>query len=195
MKVVRKAHATKDIVTLCSGLTPALLVIEDSLLRELALNDLGELVTRGDLRILVVTEMTDDSSCHAFFQQGCAGVLAFDAADVTVRRAVRAILEGELWMPRRVLSRLALEGAGRQAGRKLTRRESEILSLIRTGLSNQQIANRLFISRETVRWHIRSLYAKSSEARRMGGARPPAHRLAEGASQAARPQARPRRKT
>lgn len=194
VRIARKAHATKDIVTLCNGSTPALLVIEDRLLRELPLNDLSELVTRRDLRILVVTEMTDDSSCHTFFQQGCAGVLAVDAADVTVRKAVRAILEGELWMPRRVLSRLALEGAGRLAGRKLTKRESEILSLIRARLSNQQIADRLFISRETVRWHIRSLYAKSTEARRMGAARPPANRVTEVDSPAASLQAEPRRK-
>ncbi|MBN9662367.1 MAG: helix-turn-helix transcriptional regulator [Acidobacteria bacterium] len=44
--------------------------------------------------------------------------------------------------------------------RHLTRRELEVFEFIRQGLTNQQIADELFLSRETVRWHVRSLYSK-----------------------------------
>jgi DNA-binding NarL/FixJ family response regulator len=171
LKVARAAYAAADILTCCRHPIPVLLVTEDKLLGTLPFYDLGGLITQRDLRILVFSAKTDDSSYDNFFRQGCAGVLPPDAADTTVRRAIQAAFEGELWLPRRVLSRLALAGAAAAAGPKLTKREGEILSLIRSGLSNQQIAERLFISRETVRWHIRSLYSKLGEAKQIAAAR------------------------
>ncbi len=42
----------------------------------------------------------------------------------------------------------------------LTNSEKQILDLIQQGYNNQQIADKLFVSRETVRWHIRNLNAK-----------------------------------
>jgi DNA-binding CsgD family transcriptional regulator len=47
-----------------------------------------------------------------------------------------------------------------QSRHNLTPREGQILDLISRGRSNRDIAEELFISRETVRWHIRTLYAK-----------------------------------
>ena len=50
--------------------------------------------------------------------------------------------------------------AGRLAP-KLSRREHDVLSLLGQGLSNRSIAERLFISPETLRWHLRNLYSKT----------------------------------
>jgi LuxR family maltose regulon positive regulatory protein len=43
----------------------------------------------------------------------------------------------------------------------LSRRECEILSLLGQGLNNKSIAQRLFITKETLRWHLRNLYGKT----------------------------------
>jgi ATP/maltotriose-dependent transcriptional regulator MalT len=77
-----------------------------------------------------------------------------------IRKAVIAVSSGELWLPRKILSKLAQEAFVQGNTRKVTQRESEILKLICLGFKNQQIAEHLFISRETVRWHLRSLYSK-----------------------------------
>ena len=167
--VATRAHATADIAELCQRHPPALLVMEDTSLDILSFPDLSDLIGRRDLRILVFSAKTDDLSLEHFFRQGCAGVLPPDVADITLRRAMRAILEGELWLPRRVLSKLALASScGKEEASELTKREAEILAMINVGLSNQEIADHLFISRETVRWHLRSLYSKSSHAKRIG---------------------------
>ncbi len=50
--------------------------------------------------------------------------------------------------------------AGRAAP-KLSRREQEVLNLPGQRLSNRLIAERLFISEETLRWHLRNLYSKT----------------------------------
>ena len=74
--------------------------------------------------------------------------------------ALRAVADGELWAPRKVISGLVREWVNESSPRQLTGRESEILALIAGGYTNRQIAESLFITRETVRWHVRSIYAK-----------------------------------
>src|SRR5262249_23328972 len=91
---------------------------------------------------------------------GCIGVLSYSVTEQILRRAVHAVGNGELWMPRKILSKLAERAFMKDSNRKLTQRESEIFKLICLGFTNQQIAEHLFISRETVRWHVRSLYSK-----------------------------------
>ena len=74
-------------------------------------------------------------------------------------RAVKAVLADELWVDRRTLSRIVQNMLhGIRCG--LTPREIEIYGLLAEGLRNCQIAERLFISVNTVRWHLRSIYSK-----------------------------------
>jgi DNA-binding CsgD family transcriptional regulator len=68
---------------------------------------------------------------------------------------------GEIWAERHLVTRTlqqALTAAGTDA--LLTSREREILGLLRVGHSNRQIADTLFISPETVKWHIRKVFSK-----------------------------------
>lgn len=158
--LARATEAATDLVALCGRLIPALLVIEDTGIEAVRMEQLREMISRCDLHVLAISDRTDDSSFEHFFELGCAGVLSTSVKGPTLRRAIESVFAGELWMPRRVLSRLARRNLIREPDRGLTRRESEILKLIRSGLTNQAIADSLFISRETVRWHVRGLYAK-----------------------------------
>jgi DNA-binding NarL/FixJ family response regulator len=169
--LARSAEASEDILTLCRRLAPALLVIEDARIEVLPFRQLRDLIGRRDIQILVFSDKTADRAYEHFFQIGCTGVLQSKVADQTVRRAIQAIFRGELWMPRKVLSRLAQDAFIKGSASKLTRRESDILKLVHLGLTNQQIADQLFISRETVRWHVRSLYSKIGVDSRRGAIR------------------------
>jgi DNA-binding NarL/FixJ family response regulator len=90
---------------------------------------------------------------------GCAGVLSRSATTAKARQAVQAISSGELWADRKTLSHLVRELLS-EANHHLTRREAEIQALLGEGLRNHEIADRLFISPQTVRWHLRSMYSK-----------------------------------
>lgn len=112
-------------------------------------------------RLLVLCQRCDDEVCRMALAMGCSGVMTRDTPAEDLRRAIKAMSEGELWYPRAVLSALA-RGAISNIGKhqkKLTVRETEILRLLMDH-KNQDIADQLFISRETVRWHLRALYAK-----------------------------------
>jgi DNA-binding NarL/FixJ family response regulator len=113
------------------------------------------------------SDSADDQSCEQLLGMGFVGVLRRDTSQEMLGRAIFAVLDGQLWFPRLTLSRL-LKGFLIRTVNRLTAREMEILTLIGSGLSNQKIADRLFISRETVRWHLRSLYSKLGIKGRQG---------------------------
>jgi DNA-binding NarL/FixJ family response regulator len=169
--LARSQRATDSLVALCRRLAPVILIIEEARLQEVPLKQLHELIVNRDVHIVVFSNETEDTAYEALFRQGCAGVLPFDVTDKTLKLAIQAIFNGELWLPRKVLARLARESSLKSAPPQLTRREVNILNLICQGLTNQEIADQLFISRETVRWHVRGLYAKMGVNDRAGAIR------------------------
>jgi DNA-binding NarL/FixJ family response regulator len=103
---------------------------------------------------------------------GVRGVL-YDHQDLELYpRAVRAVLHGELWYPRKVLEKCLLANfAAPQIFKEqllnLTMREREILGLLASGLSNQDIARKLCVSRHTVKTHTYNIYKKINVTNRM----------------------------
>jgi two-component system nitrate/nitrite response regulator NarL len=112
---------------------------------------------------LVIAGVKDESeSVESYLREGCAGVVMVCNTPDVYRKAVQSAVGGELWAPRKVVAKVLRDmiRLGSESARQLTDRESEILSLIGMGYNNRDIATHLFISKETVRWHVRSLYAK-----------------------------------
>lgn len=169
--LARASESSADILTLCRRLMPALLVLEDAQLHHVPFTGLHGLLGPAGIQVLVFSEKTDDPSVEYFFRQGCAGVLSAGKPDDVVLKAIQALFSGELWLPRKLISKLAREMFFKGPTPKLTHRESDILRLISLGHTNQEIADHCFISRETVRWHIRSLYNKIGVADRDGAIR------------------------
>lgn len=157
-----------DILALANMRGSAILVVDETAVRKLPLSALREPMSAGSLRVLVVSKSAQESVFHEFLEMSCDGVVQQDTAGPMLRKAIEAIFDGQLWVPRKVLSRIVQKAIRNNISPKLTIREAEILHLISLGFKNQQIADRLFISRDTVRWHIRSLYAKIGVMNRVG---------------------------
>jgi DNA-binding NarL/FixJ family response regulator len=119
---------------------------------------------RNAIKILVMAEDDKPATCRRVLDAGAKGILlpATDAAMVI--KAIETVIRGEIWMSRATLSALAAsliqETLAAEQRQRLTAREQEILSLLAAGKNNQEIADALFISRETVRWHMRGVYSK-----------------------------------
>ncbi len=123
------------------------------------------IVAREDLdgvRILVLTTFAIDEYVFDALRAGAAGFLLKDEEPAELVRAVRVVAEGEsLLSPsvtRRVVEAFAAGPApsGPVLGRlsDLTERETEVVALAGTGLSNQEIAEKLVISPATARTHV-----------------------------------------
>lgn len=87
-------------------------------------------------------------------------------------KGIGVILNGQLWASRRILSKTILEIKDKdivmkKEARILTPRETEILSMAAAGATNEQIANELFISSNTVRTHIYNIFKKINVPNRL----------------------------
>jgi DNA-binding NarL/FixJ family response regulator len=148
---------------------PALLVIEEVAARTFPRDAFR--TSRSGLQVLVVSEDLRGSTYREFLEIGCSGVLARGASPQTVRKAIDSIFAGELWAPRKILSHVVQDAVGSKKPPKLTAREAEVLHLIGRGFTNQKIADQMCLSRDTIRWHIRGLYAKIGARDRRGAIR------------------------
>jgi DNA-binding NarL/FixJ family response regulator len=115
-------------------------------------------------KILVVTTFDNDDYVHEALLAGASGFLLKRARKEEIAHAVRTVAAGEsLLFPeaiRRLVSGRLPGGKHTRAAKTLTRREAEVLRLIATGLSNQDIAAALVISLETVKTHVGNIFAK-----------------------------------
>jgi len=156
-----------QILELCDELAPALVAVSNTFAKALLTEKFSPLISSENLRFLVIVDSLDQSIYEDFLQKGCHGVFEKSSSDKLLLKSIESVFGGELWVPRGVLSQI-VQGSLRKGRPKLTSRETEIFKLINLGLKNQQIADRLFISRETVRWHIRGLYTKIGIGHRPG---------------------------
>lgn len=150
-----------ELLAYCRKLTPSILLADQAVLDQLEPADLSRQIDFGRT-VKVVVRLRGPESIEVIehlLMVGCVGFLSDRSSTATVRKAILAVAAGELWVSRRILSEL-LQSLLQASRSNLSPREEEILRLIGVGCRNQEIATRLFISPETVRWHIRSLYSK-----------------------------------
>lgn len=119
--------------------------------------------------IVMLTVSRDDEHLFAALRVGAVGYLLKDTDPDRLPLALTGIINGEAAIPRVLVARLVEEFRGRGRRRRssllgqdaqLTRREWDVLELLREGTSTAEIAERLFISRVTVRTHVASILRK-----------------------------------
>jgi DNA-binding NarL/FixJ family response regulator len=113
-------------------------------------------------KVIVLTTYADDRSVIEALRAGARGFLTKDAGAEEVERAIAAVLRGEAAIDPAVQHHLVdAVAATPDLPDGLTRREAEVLALIAEGLSNAEIAGRLFVSQATVKSHVNHLFTKT----------------------------------
>lgn len=120
-----------------------------------------------EVRILVLTMVDEDQAVFAAVQAGAMGYLLKGAGQDEIARALAAVASGHaVYGPevaRRMRSFFAIGNAGTPSAvpfPTLSDREREVLTLIAEGVSNGDIARRLFLSDKTVRNYVSSIFTK-----------------------------------
>jgi len=112
--------------------------------------------------VIVLTTYADDRSVLDALRAGARGFLTKDASADEIQHAIAAVVRGEAVIDPAVQHHLVDAVAGRpELPDGLTAREAEVLALIADGLSNREIASRLFVSEATVKSHVNHLFAKT----------------------------------
>jgi len=129
-------------------------------------------------RVLVLTTYADEDAIVPALRAGARGYLTKDASAEQIETAIRAVHAGQTHLDPAVQERLVAAvitrppdpgrspgDQGSPGGRKLpdglTTREAEVLTLLASGLSNPEIAQRLYLSHATVKTHINRIFAKT----------------------------------
>jgi DNA-binding NarL/FixJ family response regulator len=121
----------------------------------------------GGPPVLVLTTFDDDEVLWGAVQAGARGFVLKDTPADELIRAVRTTAAGGSWLDPRVTPRLLdvlrHGGGGRTANtalERLSERETEVLRLMSAGASNQEIAERLYVSERTVKSHVGTIFTK-----------------------------------
>jgi DNA-binding NarL/FixJ family response regulator len=119
------------------------------------------------VQVVVLTTYADDDSVLAALSAGAVGYLTKDAARDDIRRALEAAVAGQAVLDPAVRGALVKAAAARPARPPtlpdgLTEREAEVLALIAQGLSNTEIADRLFVAEATVKTHVNRIFTKTA---------------------------------
>jgi DNA-binding NarL/FixJ family response regulator len=137
----------------------------------------------ADVKVVILTTFETDDYVYQALRAGASGFLVKDAEPEDLIRAVRVVARGEALLSPSVTRRLiatfagrapaggpSVSGARQRAGQdrpppgrdlsRITEREREVLALVAEGLSNDEIATRLYLSPLTTKTHVSHIMTK-----------------------------------
>ena len=162
MMVVGEAENGRQAVEMAQQLKPDLILM-DMIMPELNGAEATALIREIDpgARILFLTSFGNEDILEDALQAGAQGFLLKDSPPDDLLQAIRTVYQGQLILPPQLALKLINkpdpEG---ELKADLTDREREVMSAVKRGMSNKEIAEQLNISINTVRSHIRNLLRK-----------------------------------
>jgi DNA-binding NarL/FixJ family response regulator len=169
MTVVGEGGSVREAIEQARRLRPDLILMDFSLPDGTGLDAAGQILAeQPGARIIFMTTHDNDERLFAAVRLGARGYLMKNIASARLLSAMRGVEHGEAALSREMTARLMGEFARSQpslpqpdtpfAG--LTARELQVLRELATDATNREIADRLFISENTVRNHMHSILAK-----------------------------------
>ncbi|MFD4230445.1 response regulator [Streptomyces sp. NPDC058545] len=174
-RIVAESATVPDTLDAVRRTRPRVLVLDLTMAGQSSLPMIPELLTVSPgTRILVLTMQEDPAFAREALRTGAAGYLLKEAAAEELRAAVHQVAGGATYVQPVLGARLAVEAPGPVDQKSLTAREAEVLSLLALGHTNQEIAQRLYVSVRTVETHrarIRDKLGKDTRAELIAAAR------------------------
>lgn len=172
--VVGRATTGESAVALIEDLRPDVLVAGV----DFADGDGLECITRATLaypglRTVVVAESDDPEVVGQAFGAGASAYCVKTAEQEDLASAIRQVFERSIYLAGEGFAPAPAvpDPRAESAARELTRRELEILCLVAEGYSNSQLAKMLWVTEQTVKFHLSNIYRKLDVANRTEASR------------------------
>jgi DNA-binding NarL/FixJ family response regulator len=124
-------------------------------------------------RVIVLTASEDKNEFVQAMKLGCSGIVLKQTAPDLIVKSIRKVHGGEIWLDSHTTAAVmrqfstGLEGSGSNAGggkgrerSPLSTREREIVALVAQGYKNKEMAEKMFISEQTVKNHLHNIFDK-----------------------------------
>ena len=171
LKVVGEAYDPESILSLASDCKPDIILFEPHGAGT-ALSVLQSLRESGlPVRVILLTSSEDSELLSQALRHGVCGIVSKKESTELLLKSIRKVRAGEMWLDRTTTATVVRELSGRPipmprnmpASDKpvaLSRREREIVCLVAQGFRNREIADKLFISEQTVKNHMHNIFEK-----------------------------------
>jgi NarL family two-component system response regulator LiaR len=162
LELVGEAESGEEAIVLAQRLRP------DVILMDLKMGGMdGVTATRlvrekcPGCRVIVLTSFAEDNMVQGALQAGAIGYLLKNVTVSELAAAIRSAYAGRMTLSSEATEALVHSTTQPVVhGDELTEREREVLALLVEGLSNQEIADKLFLGIGTVKFHVRNIYSK-----------------------------------
>ena len=171
LEVVGEASSVAEALTRVPAVAPDVAVLDVRLPDGNGIELCRELMSRmHDLKCLMLTSFTDDEALFDAIMAGAAGFVLKRIVGTDLTNAVKTVAAGGSLLDARstaaLLNRIRREREQGDPVRMLTEQERTVLDLIGQGLTNRQIADKMFLAEKTVKNYVSHLLAKLGLERR-----------------------------
>ncbi len=173
-EIVGEAGDGREVLEKVQALDPDVLLLD---LRMPNLDGLSALQslqqTNKRTRVIVLTASEDKNEFVQAMKLGCSGIVLKQTAPDLIVKSIRKVNSGEIWLDSHTTAAVmrqfstGQEGSGGQSsggkGRErspLSTREREIVALVAQGYKNKEMAEKMFISEQTVKNHLHNIFDK-----------------------------------
>lgn len=122
-------------------------------------------------RIIILTASEDKNEWVAAMKLGCSGIVVKQTQPDLIVKSIRKVHAGEIWLDSHTTAavmrqfaspqdQLAANGKGGRERSPLSTREREIVALVAQGYKNKEMAEKMFISEQTVKNHLHNIFDK-----------------------------------
>lgn len=157
MEVVAEAGTGREVLAITANLAVDVIIIDLRMPDGDGVETIKALVARDpNVKTLVLTTYDHEEDIFNALDAGARGYLLKDTTREEVISAVLHVAQGQRYLPQSIAARLA----DRMVRPGLTPREIDVLRLVSRGRSNKEMAAAMFVSEETVKTHMKSLFQK-----------------------------------
>ncbi|HHT73293.1 MAG TPA: response regulator transcription factor [Firmicutes bacterium] len=171
IEVVGEASDGSQAVKFCRDLTP------DVILMDLIMQETDGITATKEIKaefphvqVIILTSFVDEKLIFPALEAGALSYLLKTSTAEEIVKAIRSARESqsiiEPQVASRMVSRIQSASNSRPPHEELTQRELEVLRLIGEGMTNQEIAEKLFIGIKTVKTHVSNILSKLGVADR-----------------------------
>jgi DNA-binding NarL/FixJ family response regulator len=175
IQVVGEAHDGPEAIDKTLELSPDVVITDLRMANSEGLSVLRTLHTRApQAKVILFTASDNKEDFIEAMKLGCCGILPKDASPVMIVKSIQKVQAGEIWLDSNTTAAVirqfaapmdsgfaqATANAKPRERAQLSQREREIIVLIAQGYKNKEIAEKMFITEQTVKNHLHNVFDK-----------------------------------